>query len=131
MAVDVATQPDVEAHVWAQLRPIGGVRSWVDGSTMDYPPWQCRFEFQVDARASDRVLARERAWQACYVMLGLPDITWDDGVITYVQPTVGPSWFPDSDGPPRYTARYEVRCHPAGLVPVAAAAGLSEMEGSS
>lgn len=131
MAGDIAAHPNIESHVWAQLKPLGGVRSWVDATTIDYPPWQTRYEFQVDARGSDRGIARDRAWAACYVMLRLPEIPWDEGVITYVQPTIGPSWFPDGDGPPRYVARYEVRCHPAGFVPAAPAVGLLEMEGSS
>jgi hypothetical protein len=113
----VPVQPDVEAWVWSLLSSIGGTTSWIDASFIEWPPWQVRYEFQIDSRARDRVTARARAMTAYYIVLGLPDEPWPEGIVTYVQPTIGPSWFPDPDGAPRYTARYEVRVHPTDLIP--------------
>jgi hypothetical protein len=113
----IPVQPDAEAWVWSFLSSISGTTSWVDACTVDWPPWQYRYEFQIDCRARDRTTARARAMTACYIMLSLPDMPWPEGIVTYVQPTFGPAWFPDPDGAPRYTARYEVRAHPTDLIP--------------
>lgn len=113
----VPVQPDLEKLAWSALQPLSGVTSWTYALVTDFPPWQLRYGLQVDARASTKRSARDKAERARQIVLGLPDAAWPDGVITYVQPTDGPSWLPDDDGCPRYTARYEVRCHPSALVP--------------
>lgn len=112
----VYVQPDVEAFVWAQLSILHGVTSWTAGMLTDYPAWQIRHNIQVDSRSSNKKRARDRAFDAHYLMLGLPSLAWADGVITYVQATSGPQWMPDDDGAPRYTATYEVRAHPRAPV---------------
>lgn len=120
-AEPIAVQPDLEAWVWAQLHAVitSGLSTWEYTTTHDYPPWQVRHFLQVDCRATSKKAARDRAERARQLMLGLAELDWDDGVVTLVDTTEGPFWLPDEDGCPRYTARYEVRCHPRALVPAA------------
>lgn len=108
----VYVQPDLEAFVWEQLGILHGITSWSAGALTDHPAWQSRHNIQVDSRSTSKKRARDRAYDAHYLMLGLPSVAWADGVITFVQPTSGPFWMPDDDGAPRYTATYEVRAHP-------------------
>jgi len=113
----VAVQPDLEAFVWAQLKALHGVTSFAYTAIGDWPGWQYRYGIQVDARAQRKKAARDLAETCRQIICGLPDVPWDEGVITYVSVTEGPFWLPDDpDGTPRYCARYELRVHPRTLI---------------
>jgi hypothetical protein len=104
--------PDLEAHVWAQLRSMPGVTMWAfDATPMALVPWLTAFQVQVDCRAGSKRAAFEVACRAWQVLWQLTD--WPDGVVSYVQVTDGPLWLADpEDGTPRYVLRAEVRVHP-------------------
>jgi len=128
MTAPVITQPDLEAFVWQQVSQVAGVTSFSYAAVMDHLPWVVAHSIQVDARAKTKQAASDRAEQVRQIMWGLPQVPWANGVIAYVQAVEGPFWLPDPDGGPRYTARYEVRCHPVpssstGRMPMADAAG--------
>jgi Bacteriophage minor capsid protein len=113
LAPPVPAQPDVEAWVWANVRHLPGVTSFAFSGITDWPGWQTRTGIQVDCRASRKKAARDLAEQVRQIVLGLPDVAWDAGQITYVSVADGPVWLPDdSDGTPRYTTRFELRVHP-------------------
>ena len=117
-------QPDLEAHVWAEVGELDGVTSFVFAATHDFPDWLVAYSVQVDARARNKAAASALAEQVRQRMTRLPDADWDDGVVAYVQCTDGPFWLPDpEDGGPRYVARYEVRAHPRPAGPPAPMAG--------
>ena len=116
----VAEQPDIEAWVWANVKDVGpakAITTWLAASELEHPPWQSRHVITVDCRASTKALARKYAYEALQRVYALADLHWPDGVITYVQAVAAPFWAPYDTGLPRYTAQYELRCHPvAGLV---------------
>ena len=113
MTMPVIVQPDLEAHLWAQLRDIKGVTSFGYAALpWDRAGWVYAHFVQVDARHRDKQAARDLAEQVRQLVMGLPEIPWPGGCVCYVQAVEGPAWLPDDDGAPRYTARYEVRVHP-------------------
>lgn len=113
----VIAQPDLEAWVWANVQAIPGVTSFSYAATFGWPHWLVSHFIQIDARATTKAAARDRAEQARQTISGLPDVPWPDGVVAYAQPVEGPFWLPDPDGGPRYCARYEIRAHPLRAVP--------------
>lgn len=114
----VTTQPDLEAFVWSAVSAIDGVTSFTVAAVHDWIGWAVAYTLQIDARGSTKSQARDRAERARQTITGLPALNWADGTVTYVQPVEGPFWFPDADdGTPRYTARYEIRCHPLRAAP--------------
>jgi Bacteriophage minor capsid protein len=120
MTAPVIAQPDLEAHVWAQLQALKGVTSFAYTSTqLDPAGWLFAWYIQVDARHKDKQASWQLAEQVRQIMVGLPDVPWAEGTVVYSRPIEGPFWFPDDDGSPRYVARYQVRVHP----PRAATAG--------
>lgn len=122
-AAPIIVQPDLEAHVWAQVgRP--GVTSFCYAATHDFPDWLVAYSIQVDCRAKTKELAAALAEQTRQRVYSLADIWWDDGVVSYVQCTDGPFWLADpEDGGPRYVARYEIRAHPRPAGPPVPVAG--------
>lgn len=108
----VPVHPDIEAFVWAQIKRIPGVQSWLYASVYEWPGWQYRHSLQVDVRSQRRRVARDRAEEVRLIICALSDVDWPEGVVTYCQPTEGPFYDPDDDGTPRFVARYEVRVHP-------------------
>lgn len=115
MSVDlpVIVQPDLEAWVWEQIRDLPGVTSWSYASTqLDPMGWLYAWLIQVDARSSRRPPARSTAELVRQRLMALTVTPWAGGTVTYVQPVEGPFWLPDTDGHPRYVARYEIRVHP-------------------
>jgi hypothetical protein len=111
MSTPLVVQPDLERFVWSAIQD-RGVTSFTFALTHDWPWWHVRYGIQVDCRAGSKSAARQKAENVRRQICALADAPWDEGVITYVQPTEGPWWLPDDDGCPRYTARYEIRCHP-------------------
>jgi hypothetical protein len=121
----VIAQPDIEAHVWAQIGGLAGVTSFAYAAEQLYPGWVYAHHVQVDARARRKQAARDLAEQVRQIVVALPDAPWAEGTVATVDVTEGPFWLPDDDGLPRYVARYEIRVHPArstGVIPPAAAA---------
>lgn len=113
MTAPVITQPDLEAHVWAQLRDLKGVTSFGYAATqLDPMGWIYAHFVQVDARHKTKQDARDLAEECRQILVALPSAAWSQGVVCYVQPVEGPAWLPDDDGSPRYVARYEIRVHP-------------------
>jgi hypothetical protein len=117
MAAPVIAQPDLEAWVWSQIAPLtklgdltsfGYAATQLGGST----GWIYAHFIQIDARQNRKERARALAETVRQTILALPDVPWDQGTVCYVQAVEGPFWFPDDDGTPRYTARYEIRVHP-------------------
>jgi hypothetical protein len=114
----VIAQPDLEAHVYAQLAGLRGVTSFCYAAIHGWPPWLVTYSIQADARAVSKEAARDLAERVRLILAALPEVPWPDGVVSYVQPVEGPFWLPDpEDGGPRYVARYEIRVHPARSVP--------------
>ncbi len=112
-AVVIPVQPDLEAWVWSNVKHLSGVTSFAYTALTDWPGWQHRYGVQVDCRARRKKAARDLAEQVRQIILGLPEVAWSEGFITYCAVTEGPFWLPDDpDGTPRYTARYELRVHP-------------------
>jgi hypothetical protein len=113
MTMPLIEQPDLEAHVWAQLAPLKGVTSFAYAATqLDRAGWVMAHFVQADARHADKARARDLAERVRQIIVGLADVPWPLGCVCYVQPTEGPFWLPDDDGSPRYVARYEIRVHP-------------------
>jgi hypothetical protein len=110
-------QPDLEAHLWAHVkRP--GVTTFCYTATRDHAGWLVAYFIQADARAKTKQAARDLAELVLRDITALPGVPWPEGVVTFVQPVEGPFWLPDpEDGGPRYCARYEIRAHPARVVP--------------
>lgn len=107
----VIVQPDAEAWVWANVqRP--GVTLFAYAANQEWPGWLYVHSIQVDARASTKQGARDLAEAVRQAVCALPDVSWPDGVVAYVQPVEGPFWLPDDDGVPRYCTRFEIRVHP-------------------
>lgn len=114
-AAPVIVQPDAEAWVWSQLSGLGGVTMFSYAAAQHWPGWIYAHFLQVDARAKTKQAARDLAERCRQVMMSLPDAPWAEGALCFVEPVEGPFWFPDDDGAPRYTARYEIRVHPRRL----------------
>lgn len=113
MTAPVVVQPDIEAHVWAQLAALKGVTMFAYAATqIDAAGWMMAHFVQVDARHKDKQATRDLAEHVRQIMVGLPDVPWSEGAVTYVQPVEGPFFQPDDDGAPRYLTRFEVRVHP-------------------
>jgi hypothetical protein len=112
MTAPVVTQPDLEAWVWANVKTVPGVTSFCYAVVNEWPFWNVAYSVQIDARATTKQAARDAAEQVRQIVVGLPDVPWPDGWVSYVQPVDGPFWLPDPDGGPRYVARYEIRAHP-------------------
>lgn len=113
MTVPLVEQPDIEAHVWAQLADLKGVTSFAYAATqLDRLGWIMATFVQVDARHADKARARALAERVRQMIVGLADVPWPSGCVCYAQPVEGPFWLPDDDGGPRYVARYEIRAHP-------------------
>jgi len=117
MTFPVIEQPDLEAWVWEQLSPVHGLTAFSYAASSMLWNWQYAHFIQVDARAKTKQAARDLAELARQVLCALPAEDWADGVVSYVQPVEGPFWLPDDDSAPRYTARYEIRCHPRRQAP--------------
>jgi hypothetical protein len=110
----VIAQPDLERFVVEQLEQLPGVTSFAySAQQLDGVGWIYAHYVQVDARAGRKSSARDLAEQARQVIIGLPAVPWADGVVCYAAAEEGPMWLPDSDGGPRYCARYEIRVHPS------------------
>jgi hypothetical protein len=106
-------RPDVEAIVHAVLRPLTGVTVWSYAAEELAPRgWLHQVEVQVDVRASTKERSWQRADMCRRAVCALPWQRVNGGVIVAVDVVDGPSWLPDPDGRPRYTARYALRCHP-------------------
>lgn len=109
------TVPDVEANLWAAIGGDGsGLRLWTVDVQETTHGWVTRHTIQVDARASGKKAAHDRAWDARAAILALPGALWDDGVVLDAAVVTGPSWLPDENGAPRYVARYELAVRPVG-----------------
>lgn len=109
----VVEQPDAEAFVWSVISSIPGVTSFSYAVVFDWIGFNATYGMQIDARASTKQAARDRAEAVRQAVLNLPGEPWADGVCTYAEPVEGPFWFPDGDdASPRYTARYEIHVHP-------------------
>lgn len=99
----------------SNLRPLpGDVTAFAYTAVqLDRMGWQMATFVQVDARHKRKAAARDLAERARQLVVGLGELRWPAGVITYVQCIEGPFWLPDpEDGMPRYCARYELRAHP-------------------
>lgn len=121
----VIAQPDLEAHVWAQIGTLAGVTSFAYAAEQMFPGWVYVHHVQVDARAKRKSAARDLAEHVRQLVVALPDVPWPDGTVATVDVTEGPFYLPDDDGLPRYCARYEIRVHPSrdsGVIPPAALA---------
>ena len=107
-------QPDLEAWVIACTRDLPGLTAFSYAATqLDPAGWLMAHFIQIDVRRDKKPVARAVAEQARQRMVALHTVPWPDGAVCYVQPTEGPFYLPDDDGQPRYTARYEIRVHPA------------------
>jgi hypothetical protein len=106
---ETAAPPDLEAHVLTVLDALGGIRVWAYDSR---PAVQNILEvtnLQVDVRAASKKTARDRAYTARALLLGLPVEAWDAGLVSEVTVVSGPLWQPDQDGAPRYVIRVAVQ----------------------
>lgn len=112
-------RPDIEQLVHDRVRPLGGVITWAYAVT-DGPlrGWHATTSLQVDVRAHRRAAARDRADQARRLICGLPWAVLPGVVVLFVNVADGPFWLPDSNGGPRYVARYEIGARPAALSPL-------------
>lgn len=108
-------RPDVEALIWSQVQDLTRVTSWAFIAVPLPAPtgWHVATSVQVDVRGPTKQATYHRANEARRRLLNLPFVEWADGVITAVFIIEDAWWNPDPDGKPRYTARYEVRAHPA------------------
>jgi hypothetical protein len=106
-------RPDVEALVHAVVQPYGGVVSWATtAEDRDLPGWLAAVTVQVDVKAGRKAECFRKADLIRRAVCALPWADWPDGVVARVDTTEGPFWLPDSDGAPRYVARYVVVVHP-------------------
>jgi hypothetical protein len=112
MTAPLIVQPDLEAHVWAQVKDLGGVTSFAYSAVQSWPGWILAHFVQIDARAKRKGQARDLAERVRQIIAGLADVPWAEGCVCYVQGVEGPAWLPDDDGAPRYMQRYEIRVHP-------------------
>jgi hypothetical protein len=109
----IVAQPDLEAWVWQNVSPVEGVTSFCYAAvSAGWPHWIVAYSVQVDARASTKQAARDRADQVRQIVLGLPNVPWPAGVCCTADPIEGPFWLPDDDAGPRYVARYIIQAHP-------------------
>lgn len=113
MSWPVPANPDLEAHLWAQLKALDGVTMQAIAATpADGLPWLVRYTVQVDARHGSKAEAWRRAEDARRVLWAIAAAPWDEGSITYVQLVEGPAWLPDDDGQPRYMMRADIGARP-------------------
>jgi hypothetical protein len=106
------TPPPIEAHVWAQLSGIDGVKCHLISQSESYPFIRRNYTFQVEARGATRHAAGEAAEDARRAMLTLPEAVWEFGSVIGVSVVSGHAWLPGENGAPRYVARYEVAARP-------------------
>lgn len=110
----IVDQPDLEAWVWQNIKHHRGVTSFAYSALQDVAGYQWEHAIQVDVRGPQKKATRDEAELVRKELLGLADLDWPDGQITYAQVTVGPFWNPDvNDGAPRYTMRIDFRVHPS------------------
>ena len=104
--------PDVEAHLTGLIEGAGvtGCRVFTVDVTALWPEWVTSHVVQVDARASDKQKAHDKAWEVARLVMASTAI--EGGTITNVGIASGPSWIPDENGAPRYVARYIFTVHP-------------------
>ena len=109
----VVAQPDLEAWIWANIKGFAGVTSFAYTSMEDVRGYQWIWSVQVDVRGPQKKATATTTEQVRQALLGLSEVDWSEGQITYAQITEGPFWNPDeNDGAPRYTMRLDYRVHP-------------------
>ena len=115
----VLPAPDLEAHLWEQIKAIEGATYFCYSAGRDYAALITSYLIQVDARTKQgKQACRDLAERLRRIVYGLPEVPWAEGVITYLETIDGPFWLPDpEDGLPRYCARYEIRVRPARTAP--------------
>ena len=107
-------RPAVELAVRDAVRSRGGAVTWCYAATEGQPRgWLSVVDVQVDVRANSRSSAWRRADACRRAVCLLPWHSEPRGVIAGVDVTNGPFWLPDSDGRPRYVARYAISAHPS------------------
>lgn len=106
---ETAAPPDLEAHVLSVLDALGGIRVWAYDSRPAMHAILEQTNLQVDVRAAKKKTARDRAYAARALLLGLALQPWDDGLVSEVTVVSGPLWQPDQDGAPRYVIRVAVQ----------------------
>ena len=83
VSAPVVVQPDVEAHVWAQLAALRRRTSFayaatqIDAARVDHGPLRPGGR----PRTSDKQPARDLAEQVRQIMVGLPDVPWAEGAV--------------------------------------------------
>lgn len=113
MEASAVSPPDLEAHVYSLLSPLGRIKVWAFDSGSAWPHVAEVTSLQVDVRASSKARARARAYEARTLVLRLSSHPWDAGVVARVEVITGPLWEPDQDGAPRYVLRVSVTYRPA------------------
>lgn len=106
---ETAAPPDLESHVHDLLDALGGIRVWAYDSRPAMNGILEVTNLQVDVRAASKKSARDRAYAARALLLGLPGEAWDAGLVSEVTVVSGPLWQPDQDGAPRYVIRVAVQ----------------------
>jgi hypothetical protein len=113
MTAPPIVQPDIEQWAWDNLAHLAGVTVFSYAAVQrSRIGWDYSHSLQLDSRARRKKDARDLAEHVRQVIIGLPEVPWAEGVITYVQPVEGPFWLPDDDGAPRYCMRAEIRVRP-------------------
>lgn len=107
-------RPAVELAVRGAVRNRGGTVTWCYAATEGQPRgWLSVVDVQVDVRANSKRSAWRRADACRRAVCLLPWQSEPRGVIASVDVTGGPFWLPDTDGRPRYVARYAIGAHPS------------------
>lgn len=111
-------RPDIEFYVWQSVRHLGDIVCWtISASEVDPHGWATMTNIQVDTRSYSRARASQIGDQCRRIIKALPFKPWSDGVVCSVDITDGPTWQPDTNGAPRYIARYSITTHPLGRMP--------------
>lgn len=110
--------PDVEKMVYDLLADLGGIKVWAVDSAPYMHAIVEQTTVQVDARASSKARARDRAYDARVRLLSLPGGVWQDGIVYRVDIVQGPAWIPDDDGAPRYVLRATLHYRNNGTAPI-------------
>ena len=106
MTLHAPPMPDVEALLWETLRDLGGIKVFAYDAGSEWPFVTEAVAIQIDVRASNKVRARDRAYQARQRVLRLPfDLT---SPVRRVEVVSGPLFLADEDGAPRYIIRTSV-----------------------
>lgn len=106
MTTHAPPTPDVEAFVFAALRDLGGIHVMAIDASTPWPHVTDVVTVQVDVRASTKVRARDRAYEARQRLLAMPfDLT---SPVRRVDVVSGPLFLADEDGAPRYIIRTSV-----------------------